>query len=58
MRLGQSLFRAALLSVPAMTFAPTPATAQAMLQPPPRTMPANPAVDQNDWWKSGVIYEV
>ena len=58
MRLGASLFRVTLLSAAAMAFAPAPVAAQAMLQPPPKAMPANPTVDQNDWWKRSVIYEV
>ena len=58
MRLGPSLFRMTLLSAAAMVLAPAPAAAQAMLQPPPKAMPANPTVDQTDWWKRGIIYEV
>ena len=52
MRLGRTLFRAALLSASGSAMTPLLAAAT------PAAMPANPVVDQNDWWKRSVIYEI
>jgi alpha-glucosidase len=55
MRRGGSIWGSLLLGCAAILAQPAAATTATT---PPVAMPANPAADQSDWWKRGVIYEL